>query len=1454
MNNKSLYTKYVTLCLGLGVLILPWQVQAEPTAGKNDCVSHSNTTWAADTSLIALLSGCGFTGTDGKARHMINRDTFSSPYKLDASMQSDILFTTPPSTFYEMGVASSFHFAITPATASSDCSIMPYTATSLVTAASVPANAGYYCSFLCNATECAYLHFEYNGGFSNVSSQKLAAPPAPTLSDAHISVSGTPSGSDGSTYVIGDTLTATWDNTTSGDNSVDVGLVTMDFSAVGGGVVTASNTADMWSASYTIEAWNQTDFMETGGINASNLNISVLASNVSAIVTTTDSTPLAVNNKRPWLMAAHDGGSSLTASSALIAGILIEPGTVYYVVTNNSAVPSVAQVLAGEDATGSAASISGNVVAQVNGTSYLGMETLTGLQPNTQYYYYMAVVGELGPVSTQYAKATGGTSLYDGVGRGNFTTLDYSVAIAASSHGAEANGSTPSDVEFTITVTPANSSGSAITGNIAYTGTATAGTDYVAGASSFSIADGQASTTITLAVTEDAIDEGAQETITASLSNLSQGLLGTASATANLSDDDTVGFSLSKTTASVSEFGTSDSFTVVLDSQPASNVELSVSSANSAEATVSATPPLPLIFTPSDWNSAQTVTLTGVDDGSVSDGDQSTDITISVVDANSDDSYDPVADQTLSVTTVDNDSPGFNLSSSSLSISEPSGADSFNIKLNTLPASDVLVPLSATGACSLGAVSNATLTTGNWSSGVDISVSAVDDAIDNSTDRTCTVTTGDPTSTDADYDAKGAADIADVSVNVTDDDITSATVTPSSGLTAVEGGATAGFTVTLGSEPVSPVTIALSTPSGECSAVAASTLTASNYNTGVSVTVTATDDNKDDGDQSCTVETSFSGDAAYAAINPDDVSVTVQDDDTAGVSVGTPTTASEGGATGSYSVSLDTAPTSGNVNISLTPEAQCSVSPTSLTLNGSTMSDTITVTAVDDSDIEGKHSCSVNHAISSGAVEYPSSMPIAAANIELLDNDAGVIVEPANLSVTEGGTTASYTVRLSTQPASPLVMTLSPDAQLTVDKSNLNFAADASALDAQSVTVTAVDDANDEGTHSGTVNHSMATGDGASYPDSINIASVTTSIGDNDQAPTPKPDVTLNLSVEGQGRIDSNLGLGCEDTCSDDFENGAAVTLTATPANGWYFKAWQGDCSEIGPGSLIRLFLNQSTQCSAVFAEHPNGGTTTSISRLRIINHSVRCHVDTEQNMAIIGFVISGSGEKTVLLKAKRTAITQVPDYDLQLTLMQRNEAGQWLEVARNQHWQQGLNVPNIQALPAHLQPQNTLDAALFTVLNPGVYTALAKIQSSAGVGLLSVNDLDDSTTNSQLSNLSGRCRAGEGDANAVLGFVLQGTGELDVVLRGLDVPALNSHLFDPSIELYHITPPHAQLLHSNDNWQPNNMSHLNPVLLPRADHDAGLQVQLNAGAYTLHLSPADNVSGIGVTSLDWVQ
>ena len=206
--------------------------------------------------------------------------------------------------------------------------------------------------------------------------------------------------------------------------------------------------------------------------------------------------------------------------------------------------------------------------------------------------------------------------------------------------------------QFTITLAePAPDGGLTINYAVSGSSTATVPGDYQALGSSVNIPAGDTSADIPVMVVDDKVAELA-ETVVVDLQVDEAYDLGTPStATLSISDDDTAGIHVSGGPLSVNEDGTSDQFNVVLNSQPEADVNISVSSGNTAEGTVDNAK---LVFSASNWDSQQTVTVTGVDDD-LDDGDIAFDITLMV--ASSDSNYASMGPFDVAVTNHDNDDP-----------------------------------------------------------------------------------------------------------------------------------------------------------------------------------------------------------------------------------------------------------------------------------------------------------------------------------------------------------------------------------------------------------------------------------------------------------------------------------------------------------------------------------------------------------------------------------------------------------------------------------------------------------------------------------------------------------------------------------------------------------------------------------------------------------------------------
>lgn len=145
----------------------------------------------------------------------------------------------------------------------------------------------------------------------------------PVVTDPNISIISTGTGIGGA-YKIGDTITAQWNNTASGDNSRGIVAATFDFSQFGGSAtVTGTNVNGVWRASYTVTA---------GNIDAVNRNVTVRASNGSVTRSGADSTNLTIDNIAPTVTSGR-----ISISGATGAGGAYKIGDTVTVTWNNTA-------------------------------------------------------------------------------------------------------------------------------------------------------------------------------------------------------------------------------------------------------------------------------------------------------------------------------------------------------------------------------------------------------------------------------------------------------------------------------------------------------------------------------------------------------------------------------------------------------------------------------------------------------------------------------------------------------------------------------------------------------------------------------------------------------------------------------------------------------------------------------------------------------------------------------------------------------------------------------------------------------------------------------------------------------------------------------------------------------------------------------------------------------------
>ena len=273
-----------------------------------------------------------------------------------------------------------------------------------------------------------------------------------------------------------------------------------------------------------------------------------------------------------------------------------------------------------------------------------------------------------------------------------------------------------------------------------------------------------------LSITNDNVDE-ANETINFQIENPSGILIDDANGdsstntqqTYTITNDDTAGITVSTISGDTGEDGTTATFTIVLDSQPTNDVSVGLSSDDTSEGTVA---PTSVTFTFGNWDTPQTITVTGVDDAIV-DGTIAYQI-LTAAATSADGNYNGINPDDVDVNNVDNDTAGITVSTISGDTGEDGTTATFTIVLDSQPTNDVSVGLSSDDT-SEGTVAptSVTFTFGNWDTPQTITVTGVDDAIVDGT-IAYQILTAAATSADGNYNG---IDPADVDVNNVDNEI-----------------------------------------------------------------------------------------------------------------------------------------------------------------------------------------------------------------------------------------------------------------------------------------------------------------------------------------------------------------------------------------------------------------------------------------------------------------------------------------------------------------------------------------------------------------------------------------------------------------------------------------------------------------------------------------------------------
>ena len=267
----------------------------------------------------------------------------------------------------------------------------------------------------------------------------------------------------------------------------------------------------------------------------------------------------------------------------------------------------------------------------------------------------------------------------------------------------------------------------------------------------------------------------------------------------------------------------------------------------------------------------------------------------------------------------------------------------------------------------------------------------------------------------------------------------------------------------------------------------------------------------------------------------------------------------------------------------------------------------------------------------------------------------------------------------------------------------------------------------------------------------------------------------------------------------------------------------------------------------------PTATPTPTPPPAQALNISTRLRVDTGNNVLIGGFIVAGSAPKSVAVRGIGPSLMQfgITDVLADPTLELHNSSGALL--MQNDNWQDDPSqAAQLTALGLGLQNPN--ESGIVASLPPASYTAiLAGKNGGTGVGLVEVYDTNQAS-NSQLANISTRGLVLIGNNVMIGGFILGGSNNTHVVVRGIG-PSLGQFglspvLANPTLVLHD---GNGAVLVANDNWQDDSASAAQLIALglaPPEPAESGIYTSLPPGAFTAVLAGKNSGTGIGLVEI----
>lgn len=371
---------------------------------------------------------------------------------------------------------------------------------------------------------------------------------------------------------------------------------------------------------------------------------------------------------------------------------------------------------------------------------------------------------------------------------------------------------------------------------------------------------------------------------------------------------------------------------------------------------------------------------------------------------------------------------------------------------------------------------------------------------------------------------------------------------------------------------------------------------------------------------------------------------------------------------------------------------------------------------------------------------------------------------------------------------------------------------------------------------------------------------------------TPRPQMAR---VNSDGTLDSSFVPATPDAVRGRQVRAMALQLDGKVVAGGFYS---GDTGQLPPNRVFRLNTDGSLDPSLpqtrsgiegtlqnviAIALQPGGKVVVGgefnvindvaclgIARLLgtaptvLANISTRLRVEQGDNALIGGFIITGTGQKKLLLRALGPSLP-IPGHLDDPTLELYSGSGE--SIATNDDWRDAPNLDDI--ISTSIPPPNALESAIVTNLNPGAYTAVVRgTNGASGVGLVEAYDLD-ATAGSKLANISTRGRVQTGNDVMIAGVIIVGSAPQKVIVRAIGSSlSIEGRLADPVLELYDENGVRLQV---NNDWAETQQAEIEATGIPPTDSRESAMVRtLTPSNYTAIVRGVGGSTGVAVVEV----